>query len=223
MQLRQLLVLPLALACQLVATTAVADEGFAGGQTWGLELGFGGGWAPDTAYTRRLQTFGYKPSDGGHYRMAFAVEKVLFRYFSLLLQTNLLDNQQWERPSGIGVNDRFVWSSWALDVHARAFLPIPGGRFRGYVQFGLGPTFTPSRLYTRTAEGPDQTEYKEHKVSYNLSGLLGAEVMVAKHFGFYLQGGYVFAPTLQNLLGDQLQGGGGLLIGGLTSHFGRHL
>jgi len=156
MRLQTFLVLPL--ASQVVAAPAAADEGFAGDQTWGPELGFGGGWSPDTANTRRLEAFGYTPTDGGHYRMAFAVEKVLFCYFSLLLQTNLLDNQQWERPSGIGIDDRFVWSSWALDVHARAFLPIPGGRFRGYVQFGLGPTFTPSRLYTRTAEGPDQTE-----------------------------------------------------------------
>jgi len=219
---KSIFAMPLGLACFLFATPARADPSFADDQTWGFEIGFGGGWAPDTDYTGRLDAFGYSPDRGSHYRMSFAVEKILLPYFSLLLQTNLLDHQTWYRPSGLGDDDRFDWNSWSLDVHARAFLPTRNGRFRGYVQFGVGPTFTGSHLYTQTSADSGQVRHRELKVSYNVAGLLGIEGMVAKHFGFFLQGGYFFAPSLENLLGDRHQSGGGLLIAGFTGRFKRN-
>jgi hypothetical protein len=223
MHLKHILAMALALTCLLGAAPVLADDDFADGQSWGLEFGFGGGWTADTAYTRTLENFGYVRDRHSRYRMSLAVEKTLFRYFSVLLQTNLLDHQQWTRSSGIGPDDRFEWNTWTLDVHARAFMPTPGGRFRGYVQFGIGPAFTPSRLYTRTSAAPTQSKYKELKVSYNLMGLVGGEVMMGEHVGFLFQGGYVFAPSLENRLGDRHQSGGGLLIAGLSGRFGRRL
>jgi hypothetical protein len=223
MRLHRLLGIPLLIAAVLTAAPAHADDDFADGQSWGLEFGFGGGWTADTDYTRTLENFGYSRTRLSRYRMSLAVEKVLFRYFSVLLQTNLLDHQEWERSSGIGPDDTFSWSSWALDVHARAFMPTPGGRFRGYVQFGIGPTFTPSRLRTRTGPEPTQVQHKELKVSYNVISLLGGEVMMVDHVGFFFQGGYVFAPSLENLLGDRHQSGGGTFLAGLSGRFGRRL
>jgi|GEM_PF-3167977 len=211
------------LAMLVPAAVAADDDSFADGQRWGLEVGFGGGRIADTAYTRRLETFGYSRTSPSHYRMSMAVEKILFPYFSVLLQTNLLDGQEWTRPSGIGPDDRFTWDTWTLDVHARAFLPTSGGRFRGYVQFGIGPAFTPSRLYARTSREPTQTKYKEFKLSYNLMGLAGGEVMMADHVGLFFQGGYAYAPSLRNRLGDRHKSSGGLLILGLSGRFGRRL
>jgi len=40
--------------------------------------------------------------------------------------------------------------------------------------------------------------------------------------GFFAQGGYFFAPSLENLLGDRHQSGGGLLIAGFTGRFKRN-
>ena len=130
---------------------AEAKEPFVEGQTWGLEIGLGGGW-PDrsTPYTRTLETFGFDdtyPCCGDwlapRFRFSAAVERILLPYFSVLLQTNLLDRRTSRRDSGIGPYDEFKWSSWRLDVHARAFLPVRKW-FRVYVQFGVGPTFTGS-------------------------------------------------------------------------------
>ncbi len=222
MQQRTTIALLALIGSMFPAAPAAADDEFADGQTWGFEISFGAGWAPETEYTRRLEDFGYSPARGGHYRMSFAVEKVLLPYFSVLLQTNLLDNRIWYRPSGIGPDDRFTWNSWALDAHARAFLPAANGRFRAYAQFGIGPTLTGSRLYTRTSTEPTQTEHKEFKVSYNLAGLLGFEGMAADHVGFFVYGGYFFAPSLENLLGDRHQGGGGVLMAGLSGRFKRN-
>ena len=176
---------------------AEADEPFVDGQTWGLEVGFGGGWPDEsTAYTRTLETFGFEdrypyryPCCGdrpiSRFRFSAAVETILLPYFSALLQTNLLDRRKLYRDSGIGPDDVFTWSSWTLDVHARAFLPVRKW-FRAYVQFGMGPTFTGSRLYVRTTASSDQTSYREVDVGYNVAGLGGLEV-TSKHVGFYVQ------------------------------------
>jgi len=146
------------------------------------------------------------------------VETILLPYFSVLLQTNLLDHRAWYRDSGIGRPDEFKWSSWTLDVHARAFYPVRSW-FRVYAQLGVGPTFTGTRLTVRT-NGDSQTTYREVDVGYNVAGLGGLE-LTSKHVGFFVQGGYVYAPSPKNRLGDRHQSGGGVLLAGLSAHFGR--
>jgi hypothetical protein len=215
---------------------AEADEPFVDGQTWGLEVGFGGGWpVRNTAYTRTLETFGFGDSypfvsadvyswrsgyrRTSRFRFSASFEKIVLPYFSVLLQTNLLDRRKWYRDSGIGPDDVFEWKSWALDAHARAFLPV-GEWFRAYVQLGVGPTFTGSRLSVRTNASSEQTTYREVDVGYNVTGLGGLEV-TSKHVGLFVQGGYVHAPSPTNRFGDRHQSGGGLLMAGLSAHFGR--
>ncbi len=209
--------------CLLVPSGVFAEESFADGQTWGLEIGLGGGWNdPDSAYTRTLETFGFIGGWGPpRLRFSAALEKILVPYFSLLLQTNFLGNRDWYRDSGRGPLDRFNWNTWTFDVHARAFLPIKRS-FRIYAQLGVGPTFTGTRLYVRTHVDDGQTRYKEIDVGYNVAGLGGAEV-TSKHVGLFVQGGYFYAPSPKNRFGDRHQSGGGLLLAGLSAHFGRRL
>ncbi len=101
MPLKYVLAIPFALACLLGAAPALADhdsfeflrKDFANGQSWGLELGFGGGWTAataDTAYTRTLENFGYSRDKLSRFRFSFAVEKILYRNFSVLLQNSTL-------------------------------------------------------------------------------------------------------------------------------------
>lgn len=193
---------------------------FADGQTWGFEIGFGGGWSSESAYTRRLEDFGYDHVDTRRFRFSAAIEKIVLPYLSVLLQTNLLDGEGWERDSGIGPDDRFTWTNWTLDAHLRAFIPYKK-KFRAYIQFGVGPTFASSRLDTRRNQEEGQVEHRDLKVSYNLAGLGGIEVVAGDHIGLYIQGGYFYAPAPKNLLGDRHVGGGGLLLAGLSGHFGR--
>lgn len=84
----------------------------------------------------------------------------------------------------------------------------------------MGPTFTGTRLYVRTTTSRDQTRYKEIDVGYNVAGLGGLE-LTSTHIGFFVQGGYFYSPTPKNLLGDRHQSGGGLMLAGLSAHFGR--
>lgn len=215
----------LILGVLLTPGTAEAEEAFVDGQIWGLEVGFGGGWSPQsTPYTRTLETFGFEDlhalwePDSPHFRFSAAVEAIVLPYLSVLLQTNLLDHQTWYRDSGIGPDDEFKWSSWTLDAHARAFYPVRSW-FRVYAQFGVGPTFTATRLTVRT-DVDTQTAYRQAKVGYNVAGLGGLE-LTSKHVGFFMQGGYFYAPSPKNRVGNKHQSGGGLLLGGLSAHFGR--
>jgi hypothetical protein len=220
MRLPASLVLMLLAWCVFATPSASAQEGrFIDGQRVSLELGFGGGWpVNDTAYVRTLETFGFEHPWASRFRFSAALEGIVLPYFSLLLQTNLLDSQEWTRDPGVGDDDYFNWNTWALDVHARAFYPVTSW-FRIYVQFGVGPTFTGTRLYVRTTSSPDQTRFKEIDVGYNVAGLAGLE-LTSLHVGFFVQGGYFYAPTPKNLLGDRHQSGGGLILGGLSFHLG---
>jgi len=228
MHLRSSIAASFLLAAVFFPGTAEAKEPFAEGQTWGLEIGLGVGWVEESsAYTRTLETFGFEDRYGccwdpaRRFRFSGAVERIVLPYFSVLLQTNLLDRRKWYRDSGIGDDDVFTWSAWTLDAHARAFLPVRKW-FRVYAQFGVGPTFTGSRLYVRTSPDSEQTKYRQVDVGYNVAGLGGAE-LTSKHVGFYVQGGYIYAPSPKNRLGDAHQSGGGILLFGLSAHFGRSL
>lgn len=220
MRPRQLLASSLLLASLCVAAPVSADLEFADGKTWGFEIGFGGGWVPATDYTRRLELFAYEREKQIHYRMSIAVEKIVLPYLSVLLQTNLLDSQRWRRSSGIGPDDEFRWTTWTLDAHLRVFIPTKDGKLRFYAQFGVGPTFTPSALTVRTDESDSQTVHSDLQVRYNVAGLLGFEALMGDHVGFFVQGGYFYAPTPKNRLGDVHQDGG-LVLAGIGAHFGR--
>ena len=221
MGLRTSLVLASLLVVLASGGSALADDRpFVDGQRFGLELGIGGGWPVEgTDYTRTLETFGFERWSASRFRFSAAFEGIVVPYFSLLLQTNLLDKQEWNRDSGIGPDDHFNWNTWTLDLHARAFFPVTEW-FRVYVQFGVGPAFTSTRLYVRTTTNRDQDKYREIHVGYNVAGLAGLE-LTSTHVGFFMQGGYFYAPTPKNLLGDRHQSGGGLLLVGLSAHFGR--
>ena len=206
----------------LPASGVEAEESrFADGQIVGLEVGLGVGWPPDTAYTRTLETFGFVPDHTlERFRFSAAIEVIALRYVSVLLQTNSLGRREWERDGGIGPNDRFEWTAWTLDVHFRVFYPIARWA-RVYTQFGVGPVFTPTTFDTRAPPPRDSARYEELQVGYNVAGLGGVEALAGDHVGFFLQGGYFYAPTPKNELGERHQTGGGLLMLGLSFRFAR--
>ena len=221
MRLRDSLAYALLLGWLVVPASAAAeDKAFVDGNRIGIELGFGGGWpVRETAYTRTLETFGFEQWHTSQFRFSAAVEGIVVPYFSLLLQTNLLDKREWNRDSGVGDDDHFNWSTWTLDVHARAFYPVTDW-FRVYAQLGVGPTFTGTRLYVRTTTSPSQSRFHEIDVGYNVAGLAGLEI-TSTHVGFFTQGGYFYAPSPRNQFGDRHQSSGGLLLVGLSFHFWR--
>jgi hypothetical protein len=206
------------------ATVCHADAGFADGQPWGLEVGFGWGRTPSSGYTETLEEFGFEKNLAvvrPGFRVSLAVERRIVRHFSLLLQANSLDRQEYEIP-GPDPDETFRWTTWALGIHGRASLGSRNGKVRGYAQFGVGPTVSVTRFRTRLDPvDPEQAEFDDAQWYYHLTGLLGFEGMLAKHFGMFVNGGYVYARTPVNELDQRNRGGGGLVLAGLSGRFGR--
>lgn len=199
-----------------------AAQAFAEDQAWGLEVGMGGGGHRDGAFVHTLQDFGYENERNTNFRFSVAAERIVLPNLSVLLQVNGLDSQMFARSSGIGPDDEYQWATWAFGGHLRAFVHTWNGFFRAYLQFGVGPTLTRSALRTRSGtDGSGRSEIVELSASYQLTGLLGMEWMLGEHVGLYLQGGYIYAPSVENLLGDRLQSGGGLALAGVSFRFGR--
>jgi len=204
----------------LLASNAQADGRFADGQQVGLEIGLGGGWNRDsTPYTRTLETFGFRESNTfEHFRFSAALEVVALPFLSVVFQTNSLGRQVWTRDSGIGPRDELEWKTWTLDLYLRGFYPLTK-RARVYAQLGVGPAFSPTRFDVRERSPSGQARYEELQVSYNVAAFGGVEALAGDHVGFFLQGGYVYAPTPRNELGDAHQAGGGLFVAGLSFRF----
>lgn len=207
------------------AATCRADTEFADGQPWGFELALGWGSAPDSDYTATLETFGFERDEAGTFdgfRVSLGVERRIVRHFSVLLQANNLESRRYERDPGFGSDETFLWNTWALGVHGRAWLDNKTGRLRGYAQLGFGPIVSVTRLNTRlNADDTDLTEFRDTQWYFHVTGLLGIEGMVAKHVGMFVYGGYVYARTPVNRLDERNRGGGGLVLAGLSGRFGR--
>ena len=115
MTFRSFSLFPLAMAAWLHAAPAQADREFADGQRFGFELGFGGGFATSSPFTRRLESFGYSREEMFSFRFDFSFEAIVLPYLSVLLRFDVLDGQTWRRPSGIGprrLNSRANLISW---------------------------------------------------------------------------------------------------------------
>ncbi|MEM8606063.1 MAG: hypothetical protein AAGF92_03110 [Myxococcota bacterium] len=217
--LRTLAVIGTAACLLLPPTEAHAD--FAGGQPWGLEFGFGWGRTRSSEYIRTLEDFSYQRDSRTDFRASFALSRRLVNYFELLFQFNSLDDQSFERSAGIGFDDTFKFSTLTFGIHGRTWFPTPNDRFRAYAQFGVGPSVAVTRLRTRLAANEDRTEFRDSQWFYSVTSLLGIEGMPSEHVGLFLNGGYIYAPVPENRFGQRHNGGGGLVIVGVTARFGK--
>lgn len=209
------------MAAYLLPVPSTASADFADGQPWGLEFGFGWGRTRTSQYIRTLEDFGYGRDARTGFRASFALSRRVVRYFELLFQFNTLDDQSFRRSAGIGEDDTFKFSTLAFGVHGRAWFPTQNDNFRAYLQFGVGPSVAVTRLRTRLSQDAERTEFRDAQWFYSLTSLIGIEGMVSEHIGLFLNGGYVYAPVPENRFGERHNGGGGLVIVGLTARFGR--
>ena len=201
---------------------------------WAIELGQGVGTSQQGDYIRRLEQFEYQPDEGRFSggdgrligRFSLALERTLHRNLSVTLQANSLDIAAFERVAGIDnglrTYDTFRMATWAMAASLRVGGPLPG--FKGgvvpYLQAGIGPTFTHTRLKTHTGPGNTMQAFRETHFGYQVAALAGLNINIGKTFGMYLQGGYHFAPALENELGDRHNAGGGVFTIGFRTRLG---
>lgn len=187
-----------------------------------LELGVGGLFRQSDAYTQRLETFGFETelfqldrSLSAHAALSYAFDATL----SLLLGYTLLDGGSYTREAiGLGhekLEQTFTWRTHGVGLYLRGTLPLFHGVFNPYLQGGGGLGIGESR-YTDPLQASTEVDDQLH-LGYHLSILAGVHVMPWTHLGFFLQGGYHYAPVIENLLGDTHNGGGPLFHLGLRA------
>ncbi len=205
-------------SCRSVEVAAVAKHGVrpTWSPTWSLELAVGAFDARDDKYTERLEDFGYEPGGfwgGGGPQALVSVFYHLDTRFALGITYSTLDNGNFERDAFSSDEEarmtHFDWTAHRLGLTLRAGLPLFDGILTPYGQAGVGLTMA------RTELDGEQEDLDETQWGYHLAVGGGLQYMPWRHVGVFGQAEYVYAPTLENLLGDQHDSGGAAIQLGL--------
>lgn len=188
-------------------------------EPWTIEAGFGPIWRGEDAFTRRLNEFGYvKKQDffssrPPRWRGHLGASHGLFPHVSIGGYVHTLTGDTYERDAGDS-NDSFSWDAYGISGFVRA-ATAPIGRSRPgasyfdvYGQIGGGLTLGVTKLTTASQRGgPIETTTDTH-FGWVLGGFAGLSFVTPTLFAFFLQGGYEYAPTIPNLVGDVHDAGG---------------
>jgi hypothetical protein len=185
---------------------------------WGLELSLGALSYRRDGYTDQIRQFDFSQQGGTlmvlglSRQISLTASRALGRHLALTLGVMELGRQEYHRgksPNDSGVEARFGWSSYGLGVGLRAFYPLARDRFIPFVQVSAGPALAVTSWEDEAGSTTDAF------VGYQLGSVAGFLVMPRRWFGFLLQGGYFFAPIIENRFGQSHDSGGvAVQIGG---------
>jgi hypothetical protein len=181
-------------------------------ERWSLEMGLGGLRNRHDRYTDTLTEFGFDEQKGLFDLGAsfqISVCHSLTRYVSLVAGWTRLDSASYEREVHGADGKRyqsFEWSAHAIGLYVRGTLPLARGIVRFYAQGGAGFGWadTEYRDPLQASEVvDDQLDW-----GYHLALAGGMSVMPSRYIGVYGQLGYIYAPIVDNLVGDTHDSGG---------------
>ena len=195
------------------ATVAVKGAPADTGPRFGLELGLGMMFRGQDTYTATLEDFGFS-GDGlkGDKSpiMSAALSCRLSQYLSLVLGYSSLELFESSREvhdlKGDSRTQIYDWWTHAIGLYARGTLPLFGGVLTPYAQAGGGVAWSVTELTDPLQASPEMDD--ETHVGFHLGVAAGLNVMPWRHFGFYAQADYVYAPVVTNLLGETHNSGG---------------
>jgi hypothetical protein len=182
---------------------------------WALELGLVGR-SGDTgdAYLDRLRDFGFAAAGTGPVTWELSALRSLAPSAELLATFIKLDDQAYTRTQlgpRIDERQRFSFAAYGLGLHFRALARMWDGTLNFYLQAGAGVTLARTKFvtgldgdYRPTAASRSETQWfwGSHWAFANGLQVLG------ERWGFYLQGRYVHAQVIENLLGELHDSGG---------------
>ena len=183
---------------------------------WAVEGGFGFQGRVDDSFTRNLETFGYKPQRGflelPRVRASLGVSKGFIPHLAVGFQVATLGGDGYERSLGQS-SDSYRFDAYGANVFVRVSTELVGRAQSPrpyldlYGQVGAGMTVGFSTLTTGSTKSSASETSKETDYGYLLNGAAGVAVTRAP-FTIFFQGGYDYAPTTKNLLGDAHDAGG---------------
>jgi hypothetical protein len=199
-------------------------------EPWAVEggLGFMGRVADD--FTRRLGTFGYEPERGlielPRGRASLAVSKGFLPHLAVGLQVATLSGDTFRRTLGDS-SDRFRLDAYGGGAFVRLSTELAGRaqprsvHLDLYGQVGLGLTLGFSELTTGSTKNGSSERSSETDFGYMVGGAAGLSLVTRGPFAIFMQGGYDYAPTTKNLVGDVHDAGGPSGQAGLRFHLGQ--
>jgi hypothetical protein len=178
-------------------------------ERWFIETGFGGGTHSDSAYTSRLEDFGFERPWLLFGPEVFMVHGSVVHTpapnLGLVLTAGNLDNDSWNRDmtradAPYDYDEHYRWTTWRGGLYARASVPMLNGWLTPYAQAGGGPALAVSTY------SDDTSEDLRYDLGWHVAGAAGLQAMLAipdhRHFGLYWQVETSYAPVLENLAGD---------------------
>lgn len=172
---------------------------------WSVEVALAVGGAGADGFTRRLETFGFV-EEAFTPRTAITLEahRRVLPYLALTGRLARLDTERWRRTTE-SEDLEFSVTSHALTIGGRLEWRTGGGGLVAWSEAGAGVTWARDRL----EDEEDQVETDDF-VRPHLAAAAGITMMSPwlDGVGLDLDARYLYAPTVDNLVGDTLDVGG---------------
>ncbi len=186
-----------------------------------FEVGFGAQWGKKDAYNNRLNDFGLEGNIEGDPILHFGAVGYWspLRYLKVGLQYSFLDDDDYE-----GDEEHFSWRAQRISLLVRGVLPLANDWLALYAQAGFGVAWAKTS-YSQDGAGITLTDtpvsvYDEERFAgWCASGGGGVQLLPWQYAGFFWQAEYVFAPVIENLLGDTHDSGGVAVTTGFMGGF----
>jgi hypothetical protein len=203
-----------------LATLGVKGEAGPWEESWSLELGLGGLFNANDAYNHTLEDFRFEEQwhlFDSSATFSVAGTRRLARNVSLVLAWTRLDSGSYKREAFDLDTDRrnqwFEWSTHALGLYVRWTLPLLRGWLNPYVQAGGGLGWGTSE-YRDTLQASDVVDQQLHW-GFHLAAAGGLQFMPWRHLGLYSQVSYIYAPVIENEVGQTHNSGGPTVVFGI--------
>ncbi len=209
---------------QAVATVSKGEAEDARVERFAVELGVGGLRTHPSAYTARLQDFGFVESaewfgePTAHASFVWSAS----RWLALVGTVGDLENGHWDReiisgdPDATDDSVDFSWSTTRFSALLRAQAPMLDGWLVPYAQAGGGPAWSVTTYDDPTEDLADTETF----VGWHLAGAAGLQIVPVgkkgwRHIGVFGQYERSWAPVVKNLLDETHDSGGGATTFGL--------
>jgi hypothetical protein len=189
---------------------------------WHLELGVGLNFRSGSAWQDRLREFGYEHKSDflglnlPPLRVQVGVGREFGSHFMVMIQGNTMTRYDYQRTYGAS-NDTVSYTSYGAGAYVRA-LTDQLGPLQLYAQagggFGLG-----FQTYSSTPQGAPRIESSDSYFGPLLAAAGGVYFRTKRYFTVAAEGGYEYAPVIENMIGDTHNVGGAHFLTSLGFHF----
>jgi hypothetical protein len=197
-------------------------KGYRRGEHLFFEVGVGAQFGKSDRYNERLHDFGYSGGNEGDPLLHFsgAAYYSILRYLKVGIRFSFLDEDSYTAAS-----EHFDWRAYRLGIDIRGALPLANDWLTLYLQAGGGPAFAVTHLRNDEPSliaGDDDVPMvadEERFWGFHIAGGGGVQLTPWQWVGFFWQVEYIWAPVIENLIGDTHDSGGVALTTGVLGGF----